>query len=104
GILRLEFDDYLLRRCDARIKLGETFKTIAKSGAGWLVNDSIEARLVIGAGGHFCPVARFMGAKEAGPEMVVAAQELEFEMTADQISDCKVKPEIAELYFCEDLK
>jgi len=104
GILRLEFDDYLLRRCEARMKLGESFKTIARSGMGWLVNDSIEARLVIGAGGHFCPVARFMGAKERGPELVVAAQEVEFELTQDQIARCKVRPEIPELYFCEDLK
>jgi flavin-dependent dehydrogenase len=104
GILRCEFDDYLLQRCGARLRLGEEVKTIVKSCVGWCVNDSIEARLVIGAGGHFCPVARFMGAKVAAREVVVAAQEVEFELTEGQIRDCKVKREIPEIYFCDDLK
>jgi geranylgeranyl reductase family protein len=104
GILRCEFDDYLLQRCGARLRLGEELKTIVKSRVGWRVNDSIEARLVVGAGGHFCPVAHFMGAKVAAREIVVAAQEVEFELTEGQIRDCKVKPEIPEIYFCDDLK
>ena len=104
GILRREFDDYLLQRCGARLRLGEEFKTIMKCRLGWRVNDSIEARLVVGAGGHFCPVARFMGTKAAAREIVVAAQEVEFELTEGQIRDCKVKPEIPEIYFCDDLK
>ena len=63
------------------------------------VNDSIHARLVIGAGGHFCPVARLMGAKVGKREVVVAAQEIEFELSAEQIPHCKVSPEIVEIYF-----
>jgi flavin-dependent dehydrogenase len=104
GILRREFDDYLLQRCGARLRLGEEFKTIAKDGISWRVNDFIQARLVIGAGGHFCPVARFLGSKSAGREIVVAAQEIEFELTEEQIRDCKVRPEVPEIYFCNDLK
>jgi menaquinone-9 beta-reductase len=104
GILRREFDDYLLQRCGARLRLGEELKTIVKSRVGWSVNVSIEARLVVGAGGHFCPVARFLVGKSARREIVVAAQELEFELTAEQIRGCKVRPEIPEIYFCNDLK
>lgn len=104
GILRHEFDDYLLKRCGARLRLGEDFKTIEKIGARWRINGALEAGLVIGAGGHFCPVARFMGAKASGRETVVAAQEVEFEMTEKQIRECKIHPEVPEIYFCEDLK
>jgi len=47
-----------------------------KSGQGWLVNGSIEAKLVVGAGGHFCPVARAIGSKGVS-ELAVAAKEIE---------------------------
>jgi menaquinone-9 beta-reductase len=104
GILRREFDDYLLRRCGARLLLGDEFKTIKRDGNSSRVNDSIQAGLVIGAGGHFCPLARFMGAKAARRDILVAAQEVEFELSQGQIPDCKAKPEILELYFCDDLQ
>src|SRR6266571_4848133 len=48
---------------------------------GRAVSGRIRAPLVIGAGGHFCPVARFLGAR-IGKEPIVAAQELEFAMNA----------------------
>jgi geranylgeranyl reductase family protein len=104
GIRRCEFDDYLLQRCGAQLRLGEELKTIERAGNGWRVNNSIEARLIIGAGGHFCPIARFMETKGASREIVVAAQEVEFELTKEQAADCRVKPEIPEIYFCHDLK
>ncbi len=69
----------------------------------WIVNDAIKARLVVGAGGHFCPVARSIGAKKSG-ETAVAAQEIEFEMSPDQIDRCPVLGEIPELFFTPDLK
>jgi geranylgeranyl reductase family protein len=104
GIRRCEFDDYLLQRCGAQLRLGEELKTIERVGTGWRVNNSIEARLVIGAGGHFCPIARFVEPAGAPREIVVAAQELEFELAEEQAGDCRVKPEIPEIYFCHDLK
>ena len=45
GIRRYEFDDYLLQRCGAQLRLGEELKTIERVGTGWRVNNSIEARL-----------------------------------------------------------
>jgi len=67
------------------------------------VNGRIRAPLVIGAGGHFCPVARFLGAR-IGKEPIVAAQELEFAMNAREKEECAVRAEVPELYFCRDLK
>lgn len=103
GIRRIEFDDYLLRRSGAELLLGQAFNKMERIETGWQVNDSIEARLVVGAGGHFCPVARAIGAKGVS-ELSVAAQEIEFEMTAEQIASCPIAGETPELFFTPDLK
>jgi len=103
GIRRFEFDHYLLRRSGANLLLGQAFETMRREPDGWLVNDTVKARLVVGAGGHFCPVARFAGAK--GPsETAVAAQEIEFELNPRQRAECPVDGDLPELYFTADLK
>ena len=84
GIRRCEFDDYLLKRSGARLVLGTALATLQRSGDRWIANDRIAARVVVGAGGHFCPVARLTGAKMGG-EPAVVAQESEFEMDESQI-------------------
>jgi geranylgeranyl reductase family protein len=104
GIRRCEFDHYLLARAGARLRLGEGFKRLSRRDGGWLVNDHIHTPLIIGAGGHFCPVAREMGNTLGRAETVVAAQEIEFEMDADQRHACRVIGTDPELYFCPDLK
>jgi geranylgeranyl reductase family protein len=104
SIRRCEFDQYLLERSGATLLLGEKFSGMHKTDNGWCVNDKYEAGLVVGAGGHFCPVARQMGAKLGHAETVVAAQEIEFEMRPEQIGQCSVEAAIPELFFCEDLK
>jgi flavin-dependent dehydrogenase len=48
-------------------------------------------------------VARTLGAKLGRAELVVSAQEIEFEMTEQQQGQCNVEPQVPELYFCEDL-
>lgn len=103
GIRRREFDEYLLKRCGARLQLGVPLDTLQRRADSWIVNGRIQARLLIGAGGHFCPVARLTGAKPAR-ESAVVAQEAEFEMTPQQVSACRVRGEIPELYFCADMK
>ena len=102
GIRRLEFDDYLLRRCGAELMLAQPFKTMQKTANGYRVNNSIEAKLVVGAGGHFCPVARAIGSKGVS-ELAVAAQEVEFEMTPQQQAACPVDATVPELFFTPDL-
>ena len=103
GIRRCEFDDYLLKRCGARVLQGTPLTSLERSGDHWLVNGEFRTRLVVGAGGHFCPVARFRGAK-ARNEVSVAAQEIEFQMSENQGKQCSIRPELPELYFCPDMK
>ena len=103
GIRRYEFDDYLLKRSGARLLQGEPLTGLERLGGFWIVNGRMKTPLVIGAGGHFCPVARFLGAK-FGSETIVAAQEAEFEMDARQQARCSIRAEIPELYFCSDMK
>lgn len=104
GIRRCEFDDYLLRRSLARLELGKPWRTMERRAGRWLVNGQISASLVIGAGGHFCPVARMLGAQLGKDERAICAQEIEFEMSAAQASRCTAAAERPELYFCEDLQ
>src|SRR5262249_61444542 len=64
GIRRCEFDDYLLRRSGARLQLGEPVRSLRRvqtsAGTGWIVNDRLAAPMLVGAGGHYCPVARYL--------------------------------------------
>jgi flavin-dependent dehydrogenase len=101
---RCELDEFLLRRTGARLRTGEPVASIVKTGTRWVVNGSVEAPLLVGAGGHFCPVARFLGADPGRAEPAVLAQELEVELSPEQRRRCHVRPDLPELYFCEDLR
>lgn len=104
GIRRFELDDYLLQRSGARLLQGQSMESMERHGGGWLVNNAITTPLIIGAGGHFCPVARFLGARVGAGEPAVTAKEVEFEMNAAQREACKVTGDTPELYFCRDMK
>ncbi len=104
GIRRCEFDHYLLERAGARLRLGETLEEITREADRWVVNDAIEASAIVGAGGHFCPVARALGAEPGQGEPAVLAREIEFELTPDQLAHCPTLPEIPELFFERDLR
>lgn len=104
GIRRFEFDEYLLKRSGARLAEPAQLKTLARTADGWLANGNIEAKFIVGAGGHFCPVARHIGAQLGQSETVVAAQEIEFKLTEEQKRDCAAVGDAPELYFCPDLK
>jgi len=103
GIRRREFDEYLLRRSGARLLEGVALASLQRQNGSWIVNGEIHARVVVGAGGHFCPVAKLTGAKPAR-ENAVVAQEAEFEMDQRQRASCRIRAEIPELYFCADMK
>ena len=83
GIRRCEFDHYLLQRSGARVMAGTpvtSIKRVTASGNGgshWIVNETIRTPLLIGAGGHFCPVARWINGPMSAASVVVA-QEAEF--------------------------
>jgi len=104
GIRRCEFDDYLLRRSGARLRLGEALTSLSRTARGWLVNESVQADMLVGAGGHFCPVARLLGADVGGRETAVHAQEVEFELDASQQAGCAIRAGWPELFFCQDLR
>jgi flavin-dependent dehydrogenase len=104
GIRRCEFDAYLLGRCGAEVRQGEPLQSLRVDGDHWLVNDAIRTRLVIGAGGHFCPVARMVAQRpESNDDPVVLAQEVEFELSSPDRASCPVAGDRPELYFCPDL-
>ncbi len=100
GIRRCEFDQYLLARSGARVFEQNPIGRIERRDGSWIVNGSWRAKVLVGAGGHFCPVARHLGAR-LGAEPVVAAQEAEFPLDG---SDCAVQGEVPELFFCSDMK
>ncbi|MGE0081496.1 MAG: NAD(P)/FAD-dependent oxidoreductase [Thiohalomonadaceae bacterium] len=104
GIRRFEFDDYLLGRCGARLALGENLDTLERVPNGWLINGRIRTPLLIGAGGHYCPVARHLGADLGRNEHPVTAQEVEFALSPEQQARCAVGEDTPELYFTPDLK
>lgn len=84
--------------------------SIDRLGDRWRVNDRFEAPLLVGAGGHFCPVAGLLnprapeGREGKDAEPVVAAQEIEFALDdAVRASADFVRGDTPELYFCPDL-
>jgi flavin-dependent dehydrogenase len=102
GVRRSEFDHFLLRRSGARVHEGYRVRELRRAGDLWIVNGELRAALVVGAGGHYCPVARALG-EGTGPEPVVA-QEVEFPLDAPTAERCRVEPGVPELYFCRDRK
>ncbi|HXN06780.1 MAG TPA: NAD(P)/FAD-dependent oxidoreductase, partial [Nitrospiria bacterium] len=104
GIRRVEFDEFLLKRSGAVLRLGEAVHAIRRAGKSWQVNETIETPLLIGAGGHHCPVAKFLGAQPGRGEKAVAAKETEFLLDPETASAIHVDPQIPHLYFCHDLK
>jgi flavin-dependent dehydrogenase len=103
GILRSEFDAELLRRSGARTALGERVVEIRREGADWVLNGRFAAPFLVGAGGHFCPVARLLGGTP-DREALVVAREVELRLEGAALAACRVEPERPELYFSGDLR
>jgi menaquinone-9 beta-reductase len=101
GIRRCEFDDYLLRRSRARLRLGTPVKTMVRQDGRWLINGEISAAVVVGAGGHFCPVARLVNGPPSASALV-RAQEAEFPIVEGDTF--AIDPAQPELYFSSDLR
>ena len=101
GILRREFDAYLLERSGARLCVGRPVTRIVRDGEAWVVDDALRARWLVGAGGHFCPVARWLNPSET-PTAVVAAREIEVPVEAVAGSE-RDAPDLVALYFSPDL-
>jgi flavin-dependent dehydrogenase len=97
AIRRCEFDTYLLRRSGARLLEGTPLRTLTRTGRDWIANDALAARLVVGAGGHFCPVAKHLNTKPC--RGIVVAREAELPLS----DSCDVDGETPELFFSHDL-
>jgi flavin-dependent dehydrogenase len=102
AIRRCEFDQYLLRRSGARLALGEPIHDIRRTPCGWIVDDRFEARVLVGAGGHFCPVARRLSGERGN--RVVVAQETEIDLERAAIDDHEPRPDLPTLMFDRDLR
>jgi flavin-dependent dehydrogenase len=102
GIRRCEFDAELLRRSRARTALDERVASVERSGREWIVNGRFAAPWLVGAGGHFCPVARLVRGEPPG-QALVAAREVELRLQGDGLAACRVDPERPEVYFSRDL-
>jgi flavin-dependent dehydrogenase len=103
GIRRCEFDDYLLLRSQARLMTGRTLMDLERAGEGWVAKTSgfvsggttrnetrgLRASVVVGAGGHFCPIARRLNPRDQ-QEDVVVAQEIEFRLPDERAAACRL--------------
>jgi geranylgeranyl reductase family protein len=99
AIRRCEFDTFLLQRAGARVLEGTFVRTLRHDRGKWIVNDAIEAPVVIGASGHFCPIARHLRGHDDHTPIV--AKEAEFPISEDQT---EVSGTMPELFFCRDLQ
>jgi flavin-dependent dehydrogenase len=103
GIRRCEFDHYLLQRAGARLALGVRIAEVRKDRGAWLVNNTIRAALLVGAGGSGCPVARMLNGTGRGRPLVVA-REAESDVSAAAGDASAGEPQVPELFFCGDLQ
>lgn len=100
GMLRRELDAFLLERSGARVCVGGVAE-LRRARGRWIVNERIGALFLVGAGGHFCPVARVL--KSGSSRGVVVAQELVIRLTPAQSALCRVDADRPELDFTSDL-
>ncbi|MDY6943098.1 MAG: NAD(P)/FAD-dependent oxidoreductase [Pseudomonadota bacterium] len=104
GVIRSEFDHYLLERSGARYHLSQAVECIRRHQGLWEINERFRTPLLIGAGGRFCPVARHLGTDRGCPERAVSGEVMEWRLDAWQKANCPSRGKAAELYFYPDLK
>ena len=109
GILRREFDHYLLDRArvaGADVREGARVTEVTQDADGIRVvspHGTFRASVVIGAGGHRCPVAQALG-EVSELEEVVIAQESETRLPPEWVEALGKWWEAPELYVEPDLK
>ncbi len=102
AIRRAEFDTYLLHRSGARLRLGEPVTRLRRTTTGWTVNGSMRARVLVGAGGHFCPVSRQLN-PPASIQTTIASQVVEYELNDGERVACAAAPGTPEIFLSRDL-
>ena len=101
AIRRCEFDNFLLRRARVRVLDGTPLATLRRRNGSWIANDQITAPVIVGAGGHFCPVARHLQGARHQIAPPVIATETEFGLYGWQ---GETRSDTPELFFCRDLE
>jgi geranylgeranyl reductase family protein len=101
GIRRCELDRYLIERSGAEFRPRIAVTSLRRDGHCWILNDEIEANVIVGAGGHFCPVAREINPR-GDPEPAVVTQEAEVLLESGSAS--AAQPGVPEFYFTPDFK
>jgi geranylgeranyl reductase family protein len=109
GIVRSEFDHHLLERArvaGADVREGARVTAVTRESDGIHVvsqQGTFVAPVVVGAGGHHCPVAKAFG-EVSEREEVVVAQESETRLPADRREALRGVATAPELYVERDLK
>jgi len=99
AIRRCEFDNFLLRRAGVKVIDGTPLASLTRHRDRWVANGHIEAPVIVGAGGHFCPVVRHLQGARDHIQPVVA-KEAEFRLSGPT----PIAPETPELFFSHDLE
>lgn len=99
GIRRCEFDWFLLQRSGAHVVQETGVRTLERADGHWIVNGEWRAPMLVGAGGHFCPVAQQL--RPRVHDGVVIAQEVELPLANPD--GCPIAGEVPELFFSRDL-
>src|SRR5439155_3781694 len=103
GIVRREFDHFLVERAraaGAEVIDGARVGSLECRAGGFVASTSrgeLAAAIVVGAGGHHCPVARAFG-EISDEEAVVVTQESETRVGVDRLEACAPRPGIPELF------
>jgi len=110
GIVRTEFDNYLIEKNNLSVEeglkingvdfLNDRVRVFGNNYKG--EEEIVEARLVIGAGGHFCPVSRAIG-NPTTDTFTVGAIESEFKIDENFKSTYGVNPGVPEIFFTEEI-
>ena len=101
GIRRSEFDHFLVQRCGAEFRPGAAVTSIRRDGARWILDERVETPILVGAGGHFCPVARAINPRTGSEPAVVTT---EAEVPADTSGTSQTRPGVPEFYFSPDFR
>ncbi len=103
GVIRREFDAYLLKK--SGVPLRDTFKvdSIRNLGEYVEINHTLRAKVVVGAGGHFCPVSVSLGNSTADT-YTLAAMESETELDEETVARYIPYPGSPEVFYLDDLK
>jgi len=109
GIVRREFDEFLLRRAEqagAVVREGVRVTGVRREGADVTVataDGDVPAPIVVGAGGHNCPIARTLGEISAD-EAVVVTRESETKVGSTLLRELTTRSGTPELFAESDFR